>query len=46
MFVEVVTHPWLNDGNIIIDRVIGDNLIELKKKHLPQQVKDNFGVYF
>ena len=35
VFVEVMTHPWLNDANIIIDRVIGDNLIELKKKHLP-----------
>jgi chitin disaccharide deacetylase len=35
VFIEVNTHPSLNDDNIIIDRVIGCDLLELKKKHLP-----------
>ena len=35
VFIEVNSHPSLNDDNIIIDRVIGCDLLELKKKHLP-----------
>jgi chitin disaccharide deacetylase len=34
-FIEVNTHPWMNERNIIIDSCVGERLIDLKEKHLP-----------
>jgi predicted glycoside hydrolase/deacetylase ChbG (UPF0249 family) len=35
VFIEVNTHPWLNEEEIVMDCCIGENLIDLKNKYLP-----------
>jgi len=34
VLVEVNTHPWM-ENNIVMDSCAGENLMDLKKKHLP-----------
>jgi predicted glycoside hydrolase/deacetylase ChbG (UPF0249 family) len=37
LYLEVNTHPYLNNNNILIDCLLGVNLIELTKKYLPME---------